>query len=378
MKRYIATGLDGAGRRRTDEVTAETAEEALALCAERGWRDYRLLSDDTFSALPTAARAAQDDGVSARDRYRLGLAGPLRARLLILRTVYVKTLPLVALGALLLAAQRVRGGPLGTIDVVGALMMLAPVIIVCMPARGPATYDRVLRSAVAADWQTVEQLLPALRKAMQPMGEEAAVMETELWRAKVLAATGRRAEAMEVAEGIRKLPSVSAALADRRIAEVYAAAQDYRGARDLFERSAASAPEDAAAWLALAEVLAVRLEEPQRAREALDRASSIPLAEITEKMVLYIEGAIALCEDRWDDARDCLQLVLADLRRIANPLARAIEYQGLAMLAIAEAHLGEHDSARVHFRRAEPFLRRHGDQDMLDRSERALGVATGL
>jgi hypothetical protein len=103
----------------------------------------------------------------------------------------------------------------------------------------------------------------------------------------------------------------------------------------------------------------------------------LPLSEQSEQGARIVEGAIALSEARFADAKALLQPALAYLTRIAaaTPIARGMGYVVSAMLAEAEARLGCVVEAQRILSECEAPLRRVRYAHLVDWASNAIAAA---
>ena len=102
MPEYLATGRRADGRKVTENVVANSADEAMRLLRERGYNDVVLHSDDIAAQFTRQREKAEN--LSPRD-YILIRDLPPRVGLFVVRTLraYRKSWPAMALVALALA-----------------------------------------------------------------------------------------------------------------------------------------------------------------------------------------------------------------------------------------------------------------------------------
>ncbi|MBW3599862.1 MAG: hypothetical protein KY475_21645, partial [Planctomycetes bacterium] len=142
------------------------------------------------------------------------------------------------------------------------------------------------------------------------------------------------------------------------------------------EKAAEMAPDNPTILLDLAMSLVRWRRDAARAREFWEQAKTHALSDTLETFARMIEGMIAVESGEAENARNCLEQSIEELKplRHATPLIGAGIDRAYAYLAIACAESGELAAAKKYYRRCKPRLRALGSNDLLNRCEAALGL----
>lgn len=370
---YFYRAKNPTGQTINGRCVAGSADNALHRLTWQGYTEIELLTDD-FSVPPGDERQEQTRrSVSADVAMGLASATPGGALWLLIMDGYRKlAFLLLVLGAFFLL-RRYQGAPFAWYDCGFPLLAVTPFLIVLLLPRTPRYYRELQRAAVEARWPElltwVERIEPALRKQ-----GASGLLEIAKWRARALAAMGRKDEAVRVMEQVAEAPGVSRASHLVYLSMFHESLHDFQQSRACLEQAVEIDPENSLAWLALAELLAKRFESSAEARSALGRLGQGAMTATTRAGVSFIEAVIALNERRFEDARRGLEAMRAHLaaEAVSTPLAVGLQREVEALLVLACAGAGDVEAARRYFGLCEAALRLHDDSNLLSRCARAL------
>src|SRR4051794_26618403 len=142
---YLVRCTDPRGVSCVERVQASGAQDAIDQLAERGFTNIRLESDDFHRMIPGGGGADQVN-LSPRDLTRMKRLSPMGNRLFRLWIAY-RSMPaplLIAVGGFV--ARRIGGAPMGWLDAVLGVVLLAPLgIVLCVSTGLPELHRRIQR-----------------------------------------------------------------------------------------------------------------------------------------------------------------------------------------------------------------------------------------
>lgn len=370
MSEYLATGTTPGGKKVTERVEADSADEAVQLLRERGFDDVVLHTDD-FGA-HYGKQAEVDAVISPREYLWLrNLPRPLSGFLLVTIKTYQrgKFSSLLILG--LLGYRRYVGLGWGLFDTALALAFFLPVIwafVAQFFGGAAAAYDRFIEAVSWGRWREVLERAETLQ-GVPP--EEVATR-----KAQALASLGRFDEAIAEVEPFGDGEAIPIWLYHSRLAEVYSVVHRHHEAIALTEQALEEAPDNATILIDLARMEILHRRDPLRARTYLDRAREHALSDVLQPFATSVEGLIRLEEGDARAARSLLEEAYQGVEKFrhASPLVGAMLDQMHATLCWARAAEGDIDAARKHYRLARPRMVALGKTDEIKRCEEALGT----
>lgn len=367
MPKYLLSGTDARGRRRTEAVSARSADEATRRFTARGFADVTLHSDEVAAHLFDPDHLKH---LTPRDYLTLGRVSRAeylyRLTVKLYRSQWWLFLPVLAL----VAGRRLLEAPWETIDTLAtAFLFFPPVLVLVGELFSPSRkFERVMSFNAWARWGDMLNALPGIR-AILPAPHYA------FFRAKALAGLGRLDEALEAVQPFADDRRTPAWLYWGQLADVFQTARLGDRAIECAERAAEHAPDNPTVLLDLAMFLLRYRRDTARARELLERARSHEVSDLVHPFLLMAEGVVALEEGRPQAARELLE----ESARLAAPFRHTTALMGTAIdrihtyLTLACAAAGDHAAAEAHYRIAEPRLRALETTDLIDRCEAALG-----
>jgi tetratricopeptide (TPR) repeat protein len=366
MGEYLFTGRNADGKQVTERIEADSADTAVRLLTDDGYLEIVLHTDDV-GARYTRHRQVERH-ISPREYVRFRGMSRWGYFLYMLAKLYRKEW-IAQLGALAMLAFRWQSGwPFGLLDILALVILLFPLplaLAACI-VRAGGSYERLVEAASWARWDEVLRLLPRLPAAV-------AADEKAFRKAAALAGLGRLDEALEVVKPLVTEEEIPAWLYWNRLSGVYTAARDREQAFACLERAASLAPDNATMQLDWALALLRRKRDVARAEEIVQRVKTHALSDIVMHFLHYAEGILALEKGKPYEARELLQQALAGQNSLTNPVARRVCDILHAYLCLAEAGIGNYESARRHFDQATPRLKALREDDLLARCDAALG-----
>jgi hypothetical protein len=366
MSEYLFTGCNSDGKRVTERVEADSADAAVRLLTDRGFLDIVLHTDDVGTRY--TRHKDVERLISPREYIRFRSMSKWRHFLYMVDKLY-RMCWVVDLGAVAFLALRWKSGwPFGLLDILALVILLLPlpfaIVVLIVPSR--RQYDRLVDAACWARWEEVLRLLPKLPAAV-------AADERAFRKATALAGMGRLAEALEVVKPLATDAEFPGWLYWGRLSSVYRAARDDEQAFVCLERSAELAPENATVLVDLALALLRDKRDVARAGEIVQRVKQHALSDIAVHFLHAAEGMLALEKGKPYEARELFERALAGLSSLTSPATGPTIDRLHAYLCLAEAGVGNYESARRHVDQATPRLKALGQDDLLARCEAALG-----
>ena len=370
MPRYFATGKTLEGRSVTEELEADSADEAQRIMEQRGYTDVILHTDDV-GALYVGDRE-QTPAIKPRHWLMFrDLPRPLAVFLVLIQISYQRSWVFNLIWVALLCYRRAIGAHWRTIDTIGVVILLFPVAFAIMTAlfSRPHVYNQMIE---AFSWGRWDEVLQRIDRGDIPVAPE----ELAFRKASALAGLGRLDEAIESVEPYGDGHRMPPWLYWSRLGGVYSTAQRHEQGIGCMEHALDLAPENPTVLLDLADSVVQHRRDPRTARSLLSSARSHTLSDILLSFSLQVEGLIALEERRATEARELLESSLGQLsrHRFASPLVPAMLDRLRAHLAIACADCGDTDTAEHYFRQAEPRLRALKRDDLIKRCTQAIGI----
>jgi tetratricopeptide (TPR) repeat protein len=362
---YLLTGRRN-GRRRTEIVSAATADAAVADFEADGYSDIVAHTDDTTAPLARPSQSVQV--LSPARMVWLRTAGPagLAGHLVVGFYRLIWFVP--AGGAAFLAFTRVMDWPWELLDVVAVGALLLPLALALYFALvGRFGASRRLGTALgSARWEEVLRLLERTRV-------KGHTFDYHLHKAQALAGLGRLPEALREFDRVTDLPDVPDFLYWLHQSLIYLAAGERERMLDVLRRAREAAPAASAITILLAHNLVVIRREVGEARRLLAEARRHVISDVLAPYAHSLEGVLALEEGRPEEAIAHLTTGLGLHRPFArtNPMLRPQEARMRARLALAHAAAGDRTAAREQFRRARPILVAHREDDLIRRCEEA-------
>ena len=367
MPKYLLSGTDARGRRRTEAVGAPTADEATRRFKARGFADVTLHSDEVIGHLfkPEVLKHLTPRTIWPS----AGSAAASSSRRMIVR-LYRQQWWLFLVVVALVVGRRVIGVPWDTLDTLAvSLLAFPPVLVLFGELVSPGRkFERAMSYNAWARWA---EMLAALK----PVRRLVPAPQYAFFEAKALAGLGRLDEALDTVREYADDPNTPAWLYWGQLADVFHAAKLGDRAIECSEKAVEHAPDNPTVLIDLAMALLRYRRDQARARPLLERARAHEISDLLAPFVLMAEGVLALEEGRPEKARGLLE----ESTRRAEPLRHTTALMGAAIdrihtyLTLACAAVGDHAAAEEHFRIAEPRLRAFDTTDLIDRCQAALG-----
>jgi tetratricopeptide (TPR) repeat protein len=371
MPEYLATARDAQGRKVTERLDVDSADEAVQVLRDRGYDEIVLHTDDVGAHY--TRQSAVDSVISPREFLWFRQMRPALAGFLIVTIKsYQRGWPWFLAAVALLAYRSSQGRTWRWPDTVLLIYLLFPAIFAAAAqlVRGAAgRYHRLIEAVAWGRWEEVLERADSVGGGVSP--EEVAFQ-----KAKALAGLGRLDEAIEGVEPFGDGQRIPLWMYWARLAEVYTTARRYQDSKAAMEKALGLAPDNATLLLDLADTEVWRWRNPRRARELLARARAHALSDMLQPFAMKTEGLIRLEEGHPREAREFLERALCKVAafRHASALMGAMIDKMHAVLALACAAEGDLESARRHYLVARPRLLALKLDDVRARCEAALGL----
>jgi hypothetical protein len=369
MPEYLATVRRPGGRKITENVVADSADEAVRLLREQGYDEVVLHNDDVMALFTRQREKAEY--ISPGD-YLLFRKLPRGVGLFIVVTLngYRKMAFLMALMAVALVKLRNSGFPWAFWDSLCVAILLFPptvaLVAVLLGGRTQARYRRMLDALFWGRWEE------ALRRADR-VGPKVPAREIALRKAQALAGMDRLDEALRLVKPFGDGRAVPGWFYRSMLAQVFEFAQRRDDVIAQLEQAVELAPDNATMLLSLARHVIWYRRDARRARDLLSQAREHALSDMTAPFADLLEGLILVEERR---ARDALPVLDAAHKGFHACRYMPLSYLPLehAMLgrALAHAALGESAEAMALYAKVRPrlvALRSH----VVDRCDRTIG-----
>lgn len=357
MPHYILSGRKGVLPPVTVLRKAASANEALAGFREDGYQDVVLHTDDAMAAVINPQVFLQ--GVTPR-QWLQGATIPnayaARFRRFLLESAPWWPLQLVGFVVVSWAMQQAiqQGDRLLELRLFWLLIPLLLASIATVLSYPVPQYWKLI-DAVA--WHRPENILKAVKRLRRNGGNShLPVYELTFHEAKALAMQGKLDEALDLAETVREVTPEW--LFWSGVSEIYTCAQRDAERLAAMEQGVRSAPDNPTCLLDLAMTLVRVNGDLSRAREAIQHAKTLALAEPIVPFVKLAEGMVAV---QAGDAVTAVPLLEEALRKNEpaarnNALAAFMNDRTRAYLALAYHQLGQGQRAEDYFRQAERRL----------------------
>jgi tetratricopeptide (TPR) repeat protein len=371
MAEYLATARNAEGKKVTERVDVDSADEAVQVLRDRGYDEIVLHTDDVGARYTRQSAVAST--ISPKDFLLFRQLPPALAGFLIVAGhAYRKGWPWYAAALAVLAYRWSRDNPTwGSIDFALCFYLLFPAAFAlgAQLFQGAAGRYRSLIDAVA--WGRWDEVLAKV----DSVGGRVPAEEIAFQKAGALAGLGRLDEALRTVEPLADGRTIPAWNYWSRLASVYSKGKRPEESKAAMEKALELAPDNATLLVDMADSEVWLRRNPRRARELLSRAREHALSDMLQPFVLKAEGLIRLEEGKPREARELLEQALqkASAFRHASALVGASIDKIHAALALAHAAEGDLDQARKHYRIARPRLLALKLDDIIARCEAAVG-----
>lgn len=363
---YLFTARTRAGREVTDRVIADSAAAALKAIEARDLVEINLLDDDTFPREVTdSGRSLQTTLPVALDS-RLRTAGPARQFILQISSVYRQCAFVLGILIAFFAYRRALGVPLAWFDYFSIAFALFPIPLVAFLSRGLGIHRQAQLLAIEGKFDELELILPSLEKTLRKIGARGE-LEAAVWRARLMVERNDVAGALHLLVEFQERTDITKHEALIALARVHSSIPDHDAALRCCLEVTRVAPEIPSGWMAAAETYALQKRMPNEAREALNRAKTLPLNQMNRVFVRLMEGTIDVLDGRANEAKSRIEGALPELELLvrANPIGIGTIRSYEAVLAEAYALLGDWQRARAIRQRCELFLKLHRQGHLL-------------
>jgi tetratricopeptide (TPR) repeat protein len=371
MPEYLATARNAKGRKVTERLDVNSADEAVQVLRDRGYDEIVLHTSDT-EALYTKQKALSHFLSPSEYLWFRKMPPRLASFLILTIKIYQKGWYWNLAALAWLAYRSWRGVGWGPTDI-GLVAYLVFPLFWALGAqffRGAAgRYNRLIDAVSWGRWEEV------LARA-DSVGGKVASEEVAFQKAKALAGLGRLEEALNMVKTFADGKKIPLWLYWSRLAAVYSTGKRPEESKAALEKALEFAPDNASLLVSKAEAEVWHRRNPKLARELLTRARAHAISELIQPHVLKTEGLIRLEEGHAREARELLEQAFekANVFRHASPIMLSMLDKLHAALAVACAAEGDIDAARRHYQRARPRLVALRLDDELARCDEAVGL----
>jgi tetratricopeptide (TPR) repeat protein len=367
MPEYLASARNAKGKKVTERLDVDSADEAVQVLRDRGYDEIVLHTDDV------GARYTRQKFLSPSE-YLWFRKMPRRLAIFLLATIkiYRKGWYWFLGAAAWLAYRLSLGTGWGPTETGLVVYLFFPVPWAFLGAhffRGAGgRYNRLIDAVAWGRWEEV------LRRADSVAGKVAP--ETIAFeKAKALAGLGRLQEALQMVEPFSDGKKIPPWLYWSRLAGVYSTGKRLEESKAAMEKALEFAPDNVTLLVDKADSEVWLRRNPKLARELLTRARAHAISDLIQPFVLKAEGLIRLEEGHAREGRELLEKALekASVFRHASPMMLMMLDKMHAALAVACAAEGDIDTARRHYELARPRLVALKLDDQLARCDKAVG-----
>ena len=372
MPEYVASARNAKGKKVTERLDVNSADEAVQVLRDRGYDEIVLHTSDV------EARYTKQKAVShflSPSEYLWFRKMPPRLAGFLLVTIksYQKgwywSLAALALACVSVMAGR-RGGAFEYGLVVYLFFPLPWAFLSAQLFRGAGGRYKRLMDAVA--WGRWEEVLARADSVAGKVPPE----EVAFQKAKALAGLGRLEEALQMVEPFADGKKIPPWLYWSRLAGVYSTGKRREESKAAMEKALEFAPDNVTLLVDKADSEVWLRHNPKLARELLTRARAHAISDRITPFVIKTEGLIRLEEGHAREARELLERAFekASVFRHASPMMLMMLDKMHAALALACAAEGDVDTARRHYQLARPRLVALRLDDELARCDKAVGL----
>lgn len=376
MPEFLLTGRDAYGRRVTECIYAPTADVAVDLMQDRGYRDVVLHTDNASAHHFYYAQLANH--ASPQAFLELMRETPARVQALRFLTFALKKfVPITLMCILILVVRRHRQLPWDWVDAVTigwiSLPLLVALVVFLISAIPDKPHQLLRAFQEDCAWG---RWLPALRKlecleAMEyPIPPVVRIAE----KAKIMAGLGRLHRALGDVQPLGDGEVMPAWAHLTLLARIHAIAGERDSAVGYLQQAVEIAPNMPEALLELAQWEVREHRRPAAAQYYLDEARQHAIADVLEPIAKTVQGQIHLERGRLDAAGKLLEEAHGEAQRFGHwsPALRAVRDEISWTLALVHAGRGKLTRAKRHYLRAKPRLEAHGLTHHMQRYEDAV------
>jgi tetratricopeptide (TPR) repeat protein len=338
MPEYILTGRTRGGRKRTEIVIADSADEAVRAFRDDGFADVVLHTDDNAAHFLQPSKVLKT--FSPRDYIGYRTRGRVGCVLFLIRKLYLQSWWAYAFCLVALTGRWWLWADFGFIDSLAVVFFFFPVLFAVYAelTSKAIPYRRALKAVLHARWEDVGRHMRRARLPLPPF-------ERPFREAQALAGMGRLDEALDHFRPVADDPEMPHHMYWTYKALVYQAAREREKALDCVARAAELAPENPVALIDYALGLLTVRGDVARARELLARARQHALSDVSTPLCEFAEGVLALKDRRPAEAVPLLESAAAGLSPFTggNPAIAA----NLARLYADKANWPAHAQAKA-------------------------------
>lgn len=371
MLEFLVTGTDRAGKRETIRIRAASSNEAIEICARRGYSDITLHTDDAAAVAIASMPVVEGDLITPGDFVELRALSSVGFFWMLYGKAWnylwwnqVPALAYLAYGAW-------RDAPFTWLGWLTAIVLLAPPAGCAWFAFfGPARkYDAMLEAMCWGRWQETLDRIAALRGAVPDF-------ELDVRSACALVGLGRFDEGLALVRAHGNDPGIPLWMYLGRMSELYDLAHRYDEALQCHRDAWEDAPENPTVVMDYALSLLKNEVDTALALRLIGEVENQPKADLLDMLLPMLHGMAALNQGHYEEALGHLRTTEQNLRGMAraSALARLVLDMARSYHAVALAGLGRHSEADRLFSVVKPRLEALNYTRMIDRFEAVRGA----
>jgi tetratricopeptide (TPR) repeat protein len=370
MHKFLWTGIDPQGRKRSEFVDAENSNAAKAILVGQGWSDLRMIRDEigSVAAQSTDAPDDMDAEVSADElaeawegktstffsNWWEGLAES-KVTLLIFGGVLGWGIYTDRMWQIIVGASGL---------VVFVFLFPAFHIFFSLPLR---YYAALNRAKTWGRWSEVLHYTDRLRQVRRITQFGIGEFELTRCRAQAMAGLGSLDKGVQEFSKYGNDPSIPHWMYLCHLAGIHDVGRQFEKSLELRRQAAAENPETANVWIDLAYTLARWINRPAEAREMLARAEKYELPEAGKPYPAFLLGIILWRERNFIESQKNLEEALAGFKALPkNEILDGLILLIKCYLCAVHRAQGNFDTARKLLRETEKFMIAHKEEELLN------------
>jgi len=375
MPDYVWTAKDKLGKPVVKEITANTANEAMAMLLADGYSDLKLREEEIMAiaraGFPAQIKAfGEEIKVTAENRLK-SHDNPT----VTFGDALIKGIGQSKIGCLLLILFAIYSGYRGywisvLLLVVALLAWLTFIICVSLPS---VYYKKLIHAADWSRWNEVLSLVDALETIGRFSFIKVPATELTRHRATSFAGMSKLQEALAEFQKCEGRPDCPSWLYKLLVAGLYTTAKQHDKAIEL-NLMAIAEKSNSTAWADLANRYARYKRNPVKAREAMSKADKSPMAEIAKPFRIRCLGVIAYLENDYTTAKRELETAIDLVEKVKwRPGKDGHLSIARAYLCCVLAKQGDLSTAKNNFELAGEYLVATKEDELLAECRQLIG-----
>jgi len=376
MPQYLWRCTTQDGQEGAVRIEAPTPEEARQLLQSQGYSGLALFTDDVVAA----TKASFGESPAKTDLFTPEAEADLMRRtrttfLSLLWRSFKPGLALYLIVAVFIGIRLLRRHHWATIDTVSVLLAVGATVYVALKSLTSYLFTKLNDAKEWHRWDEVLRLLAIMERVSSFTWSKVPAAQLARYRAEALAGKGDLAQALAVFEPWRNTEGTPEWLYLAHLAGIYDLTSDFDRAITCMRQALECQRAKGTLLIDLAFRLVYRKRDARAAAQALAEAEEQELTQLAQPFVKRIKGMIALEQGELAAAKAHLLKALEQTSRLKG---MDLIYSNLmliqAYLCLAEARLGEMDSASRRLKLARPYLEATKQADLLNRCQAAVAA----